>query len=144
MAWPTIFMPVEWALITQFLSFTGLYLADLRATTKGWTPPWYSTYRFVLTAVVGAAIFLSLVGRAKVGHGHNRLSAGELRERFDLVDKEPRHNWEKEEEEERQRNRKRKEEEEKKKEEEQKKKRDEEKKQASDEEKKEKEKKKAA
>ncbi|KAM7195023.1 Protein of unknown function (DUF3429) domain containing protein [Rhypophila sp. PSN 637] len=115
LAWPTIFMPVEWALITQFLSFTGLYLADLRATTRGWTPGWYSNYRFVLTAIVGAAIFLSLVGRAKVGQGHNRLSTDELRERFGLVDKDSSHDWEKEEEEERQRIKKEKAEEEKKK-----------------------------
>ncbi|KAM7185555.1 Protein of unknown function (DUF3429) domain containing protein [Naviculisporaceae sp. PSN 640] len=126
LAWPTIFMPVEWALITQFLSFTGLYLADLRATSRGWTPVWYSNYRFVLTAIVGAAIFLSLVGRAKVGQGHTRLSADDLRERFDLDEKEDSHDWEKEEEEERQRIKKKKEEEQKKKQEEEKKKKQEE------------------
>lgn len=117
LAWPTIFMPVEWALITQFLSFTGLYLADLRATSRGWTPAWYANYRFVLTAIVGAAICLSLVGRAKVGQGRSRLSTDELKERFGLVDKESSHDWEKEEEEERQRIKKQKEEEEKRKQE---------------------------
>ncbi|PQE08559.1 mitochondrial inner membrane 1 protein [Rutstroemia sp. NJR-2017a BBW] len=31
-AWPTILMPVEYALITQFTAFTFLYFADARAT----------------------------------------------------------------------------------------------------------------
>ncbi|KAH8596859.1 hypothetical protein B0O99DRAFT_618799 [Bisporella sp. PMI_857] len=69
-AWPTTFMPVEYALITQFLAFTYLYFADARATVKGWFPPWYSTYRFVLTFFVGASIVISLVGRGQiVSHG---------------------------------------------------------------------------
>ena len=33
-AWPTIFMPVEYALITQFTAFTFLYFADARATVS--------------------------------------------------------------------------------------------------------------
>jgi hypothetical protein len=33
-------MPIEYALITQFLSFVGLYYVDTRATMRGWTPPW--------------------------------------------------------------------------------------------------------
>lgn len=115
LAWPTVFMPVEWALITQFLSFTGLYLADLRATTRGWTPPWYSNYRFVLTAVVGAAIFVSLVGRAKVGKGHTRLSTSDLRARMHPDEDKVMHNWEQEENKEKERIRKKKAEEEKKK-----------------------------
>jgi len=65
-AWPTIFMPVEYALITQFLAFNCLYFADARATVRGWFPPWYSTYRFVLTFFVGATIVVSLVGRGQI------------------------------------------------------------------------------
>lgn len=65
-AWPTIFMPVEYALITQFLAFNFLYFADARATVRGWFPPWYSTYRFVLTFFVGASIVVSLVGRGQI------------------------------------------------------------------------------
>jgi hypothetical protein len=65
-AWPTIFMPVEYALITQFVSFNFLYFADARATVRGWFPPWYSTYRFVLTFLVGASIVVSLVGRGQI------------------------------------------------------------------------------
>ncbi|EEY22859.1 conserved hypothetical protein [Verticillium alfalfae VaMs.102] len=75
-AWPTLFMPIEAALITQFSAFTGLYLADARATTRGWTPPWYTKYRFILTGIVGVAIFVSLVGRAKVGSAAPRLGQG--------------------------------------------------------------------
>ncbi|KAG9239708.1 hypothetical protein BJ875DRAFT_951 [Amylocarpus encephaloides] len=65
-AWPTIFMPVEYALITQFLAFNFLYFADARATVRGWFPPWYSTYRFVLTFLVGASIVATLVGRGQI------------------------------------------------------------------------------
>jgi len=65
-AWPTIFMPVEYALITQFTAFVFLYFADARATVRGWFPPWYSTYRFVLTFLVGASIVISLVGRGQI------------------------------------------------------------------------------
>lgn len=129
-AWPTVFMPVEWALTTQFLSFTFLYLADSNATKRGWAPQWYGTYRWVLTAVVGVAIFISLVGRAKVGENRVRLRSEELRDL--LRQKSPgtdsRHDWAKEEEEERARIRKEKEEQEKRKKEEEKKKKEEEKK----------------
>ena len=38
--WSATLMPIEYALITQFLSFTTLYLIDTRAALKGWTPPW--------------------------------------------------------------------------------------------------------
>jgi hypothetical protein len=65
-AWPTIFMPVEYALITQFLAFNFMYFADARATTKGWFPAWYGTYRFVLTFFVGASIVATLVGRGQI------------------------------------------------------------------------------
>ncbi len=73
-AWPTVFMPVEFALTTQFGALVALYWADTLAARRGWAPPWYGTYRFVLTAVAGAAIALSLIGRAKVGDAAPRLS----------------------------------------------------------------------
>ena len=66
-------MPIEYALITQFLSFTIFYFADARAVTKGWAPHWYSTYRFVLTFVVGASIVVSLVGRGQIADKLNRM-----------------------------------------------------------------------
>ena len=65
-AWPTLLLPVETGLITQFLAFTYLYFNDANATTKGIAPPWYGIYRFVLTFIVGASIVLSLIGRGQV------------------------------------------------------------------------------
>ncbi|KAL2823907.1 hypothetical protein BDW59DRAFT_148187 [Aspergillus cavernicola] len=65
-AWPTLLLPIEHALITQFLAFTFLYYNDARASVKGITPPWYSMYRFVLTFVVGASIVATLVGREQI------------------------------------------------------------------------------
>lgn len=59
-------MPIEYALITQFTAFVFFYFADARATVRGWFPPWYSTYRFVLTFLVGASIVISLVGRGQI------------------------------------------------------------------------------
>ncbi|KAL9119193.1 MAG: hypothetical protein Q9187_004256 [Circinaria calcarea] len=72
-AWPTILMPVEYALIAQFLAFNYLYFHDARATVKGWAPYWYTTYRFVLTFVVGASIVVSLIGRGQVADKINKL-----------------------------------------------------------------------
>lgn len=65
-AWPTILLPVEYALITQFLAFNFLYYADSRATQRGWAPSWYGVYRFVLTFIVGSSIVISLIGRGHV------------------------------------------------------------------------------
>ncbi|KAI4268668.1 MAG: hypothetical protein L6R35_006741 [Caloplaca aegaea] len=72
-AWPTLLLPVEYALIAQFSAFTFLYFADARAVVKGWAPPWYSTYRFVLTFIVGASIVITLIGRGQIVDKINRL-----------------------------------------------------------------------
>jgi hypothetical protein len=53
-------------LIAQFLAFTFLYYTDARASRSGWAPSWYSTYRFVLTFIVGASIVASLIGRGQI------------------------------------------------------------------------------
>lgn len=66
-------MPVEYALISQFAGFTGLYFADTKATRKGWAPPWYGTYRFVLTFVVGVSIVISLIGRREIAFKGGKL-----------------------------------------------------------------------
>lgn len=66
-AWPTVLMPVEYALITQFLAFNMLYYVDSRACKRGWAPTWYGVYRFVLTFIVGGSIVASLIGRGHVG-----------------------------------------------------------------------------
>jgi len=65
-AWSTLLMPVEGALIGQFLGFVGLYYVDTRAAYRGWTPNWYAVYRFVLTMIVGASIVLTLIGRSEL------------------------------------------------------------------------------
>ncbi|KAJ5476380.1 hypothetical protein N7475_002109 [Penicillium sp. IBT 31633x] len=65
-AWPTLLLPVEYALITQFLAFTFLYYNDARAASAGRAPHWYGMYRFVLTFVVGASIVATLVGREQI------------------------------------------------------------------------------
>jgi hypothetical protein len=65
-AWPTLLLPAEIGLITQFLAFTFLYYADARASVRGWAPSWYATYRFVLTFIVGASIVASLIGRGQI------------------------------------------------------------------------------
>lgn len=70
-AWPTLLLPAEYALISQFFAFTFLYYNDARAAVKGWTPAWYSMYRFILTFVVGASIVLSLVGREQLASHYN-------------------------------------------------------------------------
>jgi len=124
-AWPTLLLPVQFALTAQFAAFTLLYFADARAQARGWTPPWYGNYRFVLTFVVGGAIFLSLVGRAKIGDDRPRIAAHRLEEHMHErgnKDHEPYSaKWQKLEEEEKLRIQKEKEEEEKKKKEEEKK-----------------------
>ncbi|KAI1476538.1 hypothetical protein F4774DRAFT_427986 [Daldinia eschscholtzii] len=73
-AWPTLLMPMDFALTSQFAAFVMLYFADSRATVRAWAPSWYGTYRFVLTAIVGAALFISLIGRMKVGDAKPRLT----------------------------------------------------------------------
>ncbi len=72
-AWPTILLPVEYALISQFCAFTFLYFADARAVVRGWAPHWYSTYRFVLTFIVGASIVASLIGRGQIADQIHKL-----------------------------------------------------------------------
>ncbi|KAI4169348.1 MAG: hypothetical protein LQ343_005741 [Gyalolechia ehrenbergii] len=81
-AWPTLLLPVEYALIAQFTAFCFLYFADAKAVVRGWAPAWYSTYRFVLTFVVGASIVLSLIGRGQIVDKLSRLPspADRLRE----------------------------------------------------------------
>jgi len=98
LAWPTVFMPIEWASIVQFSAFTLLYFADARAAAKGWAPAWYGIYRFVLTAVVGVALFVCLVGRAKVSEAHQTFRSGRLE---DIMERrtEPYVNWTRREEE---------------------------------------------
>lgn len=61
-AWPTLLLGPQMALISQWAAYVGVWFIDLRATEQGWTPRWYSTYRFWLTAAVGSSIILTLAG----------------------------------------------------------------------------------
>ncbi|KAF9449583.1 hypothetical protein P691DRAFT_702925 [Macrolepiota fuliginosa MF-IS2] len=75
-AWSTLGMQPTIALVTQWVGFTGLWLADSKATTAGWTPKWYSQYRFYLSILVGTCIIGSLAGCSYWGPvaGHGLLS----------------------------------------------------------------------
>jgi len=67
LAWPTVLLPLDYALLTQFAGFVGMYFADSQATAWGWAPKWYTTYRFLLTFIVGGCIIATLVGRGQIG-----------------------------------------------------------------------------
>ena len=56
LAWPTVLLSPDIALIVQFLGFTGMYYADSTAVSYGWAPAWYANYRFVLTFIVCTAL----------------------------------------------------------------------------------------
>ncbi|KAF8623333.1 hypothetical protein AX15_006410 [Amanita polypyramis BW_CC] len=66
-AWPTLAMHPINALIGQWLGFTALWLADAKVTLAGWTPKWYSQYRFYLSLLVGSCIIGSLAGTSFFG-----------------------------------------------------------------------------
>ncbi|TLS23416.1 uncharacterized protein PpBr36_06135 [Pyricularia pennisetigena] len=125
LAWPTLLLPVEYALIGQFAAFSALYFADAKAATRGWAPPWYGTYRFVLTFVVGSAIFVSLLWRARLmDDGGNKGAARNISgiKEGDLTREMPEAEWRRLEAEEKERLKKEKEEAERKKKEEEEKK----------------------
>ncbi|KAH7909853.1 hypothetical protein BJ138DRAFT_1154252 [Hygrophoropsis aurantiaca] len=75
-AWSTIALQPTTALLYQWLGFTALWYADNRATSAGWTPKWYSQYRFYLSILVGTCIIGSLAGTSYWGPvaGHGFLS----------------------------------------------------------------------
>ena len=76
-AWSTLSFEPTTALVAQWLGFTGLWYADLKATAGGWTPKWYSQYRFYLSILVGTCIIGSLAGENYFGPvaGHGQASA---------------------------------------------------------------------
>jgi len=75
-AWPTLALDPTMALIAQWVGFTGLWYADLRATVAGWTPKWYSQYRFYLSLLVGTCIIGTVASTSYWGPvaGHGLLS----------------------------------------------------------------------
>jgi hypothetical protein len=62
LGWPTTLLAPQLALIGQWASFVVAWFIDLRATSAGWVPKWYSTYRFWLTLAVGTSIIATLAG----------------------------------------------------------------------------------
>ncbi|KAL4069129.1 hypothetical protein J3A83DRAFT_4248814 [Scleroderma citrinum] len=75
-AWSTITLEPMMALLCQWIGFMGLWYADNRATAAGWTPIWYSQYRFYLSLLVGTCIIGSLAGTSYYGPvaGHGLIS----------------------------------------------------------------------
>ncbi|KAF8891335.1 hypothetical protein BD779DRAFT_1514646 [Infundibulicybe gibba] len=75
-AWPTLALQPMTALIVQWIGFTGLWWADSKVTINGWTPKWYSQYRFYLSILVGTCIIGSLAGTSYWGPvaGHGLIS----------------------------------------------------------------------
>ena len=93
-AWPTLALDPTMALIVQWIGFTGLWYADLKATGAGWgtwtlsgwaartnagvilAPKWYSQYRFYLSVLVGTCIIGTLASISYWGPvaGHGLLS----------------------------------------------------------------------
>ncbi|KAM5532947.1 hypothetical protein V8D89_013413 [Ganoderma adspersum] len=74
--WSTLALDPMGALIAQWIGFTTMWWADLRATTAGWTPKWYSQYRFYLSVMVGTCIIGSLFATSVWGPvgGHGLIS----------------------------------------------------------------------
>ncbi|KAG8818547.1 hypothetical protein FRC17_010791 [Serendipita sp. 399] len=65
--WSTLGLDPGMALATQWAAFTGLWYADMKATAAGWTPMWYSQYRFYLSVLVGTCIIGTLAGTSYLG-----------------------------------------------------------------------------
>ena len=94
--WSTLALDPMGALIAQWIGFTTMWWADLRATTAGWSefcsgtsyqssaaylpsfaaPKWYSQYRFYLSVMVGTCIIGSLFATSVWGPvgGHGLIS----------------------------------------------------------------------
>lgn len=84
-AWTSLGMQPMTALVVQWMAFTGLWYADSRVTMAGWTPKWYSQYRFYLSILIGICIIGSLAGTSYwgpvAGHGFMTHELENLRER---------------------------------------------------------------
>ncbi|BFZ57124.1 hypothetical protein PYCC9005_004174 [Savitreella phatthalungensis] len=71
-AWPSILLPINTALVVHFVTFTGIWFFDSRASRKGFAPPWYNNYRFLLTFIVCTSILLTLVVSGWLGDPQTR------------------------------------------------------------------------
>ncbi|KIP12289.1 hypothetical protein PHLGIDRAFT_62022 [Phlebiopsis gigantea 11061_1 CR5-6] len=74
--WSTLALDPLNALIAQWIGFTSMWYADLRATGAGWTPKWYSQYRFYLSILTGFSIIGTLAATSYWGPvgGHGLVS----------------------------------------------------------------------
>ncbi|SNX86577.1 uncharacterized protein MEPE_05286 [Melanopsichium pennsylvanicum] len=79
LGWPTMLLAPQMALIGQWASFVAVWFIDLRATTAGWVPKWYSTYRFWLTFAVGTSIIATLAGTNYYAPGSRSTLGGTAR-----------------------------------------------------------------
>ncbi|KAI5293039.1 hypothetical protein KEM52_005875 [Ascosphaera acerosa] len=71
-AWPTLFLPFETALLAQFGAFGILYFFDASASEKGTAPAWYGNYRWLLTFVIGISVFVTIWNREMlILHGYH-------------------------------------------------------------------------
>jgi len=72
-AFPTVFLSHGVALASQWVGFTLTWFMDQRAASNGWTPPWFATYRFYLSIIVGFSIIGTLAGTSyyQEGAGHD-------------------------------------------------------------------------
>ncbi|KAI5304332.1 hypothetical protein KEM56_006617 [Ascosphaera pollenicola] len=74
-AWPTLYLPFESALLTQFGAFTIMYFFDASASARGTAPGWYANYRWVLTFIIGLSVFVTIWSREMlVLHGYRSSS----------------------------------------------------------------------
>ncbi|EJU00688.1 hypothetical protein DACRYDRAFT_23067 [Dacryopinax primogenitus] len=60
--WSTLAFEPTFALALQWFGFTAMWYADLQATNAGWTPRWFSQYRFYLSILIGVCMISTLVG----------------------------------------------------------------------------------
>jgi len=63
-AWSTLALDPTIALVAQWAGFTSMWYADMRVTGAGWTPVWFSQYRFYLSVLIGTCIILTLAGES--------------------------------------------------------------------------------
>ena len=85
LGWPTLLLAPQMALIGQWASFVAVWFIDLRATSAGWVPKWYSTYRFWLTFAVGTSIIATLAGTNYYAPGSRSTLGGTARKLEDEV-----------------------------------------------------------
>lgn len=85
LGWPTLLLAPQMALIAQWASFVAAWFIDLRATSAGWVPKWYSTYRFWLTFAVGTSIIATLAGTNYYAPGSRSTLGGTARKLEDEV-----------------------------------------------------------